>query len=202
MIKALPKQSVSSIEQVIKHLVGLCLIFGVLTSFCLAEEPQHLRQSIRALGMGNAFTAAANDEHALYYNPAGLQSIQQHIFEILSVNGTIGQNLVDQANEDSENTAVFISQLIGKKMYTEVGLGFLSLSGPGWGYALFADGILDIEVHNPTVPVLELKAYAQAVAIGGLAFDFFDETLDIGFNLKAVNRYGIGRETHIVEFLD
>ncbi len=186
----------------VKYIAGLCLIICFFTNLGFAEEPQHLRHSIRALGMGNAFTAAVNDEHALYYNPAGLQSIQQHAFEVLSLNGTVGQNFIDMASEDSDDASAFIGQLIGKKMYMEVGLGVMSLSGPGWGYALFAEGILDIEVHNPTVPTLELKAYAQAVAIGGLAFDFFDETLDIGFNLKAVNRYGIGRETHIVEFLD
>src|SRR5438105_3337630 len=32
----------------------------------------HLYQSNRALGMGDAFTAVANDYSAIFYNPAGL----------------------------------------------------------------------------------------------------------------------------------
>ena len=33
-----------------------------------AVEPEFIRESIRARGMGNAFTAAANDEMLFFYN--------------------------------------------------------------------------------------------------------------------------------------
>ena len=38
--------------------------------------------------MGHAFTAVANDEMVLYYNPAALRSVQYNPFEIFNFNAT------------------------------------------------------------------------------------------------------------------
>ena len=52
-------------------LLYFCILFVPLLQ---AAEPAFVRESIRARGMGNAFTAAANDEMLLFYNPAALRS--------------------------------------------------------------------------------------------------------------------------------
>ena len=55
--------------------VSVLLYFWILFAPQLqAAEPAFIRESIRARGMGNAFTAAANDEMLLFYNPAALRS--------------------------------------------------------------------------------------------------------------------------------
>lgn len=181
-------------------------LLAILTLFrapdVRGDEPQHIRQSIRALGMGNAFVAVANDENALFYNPAGLHAIQRHIFEILTVNATLNQNLMDINNESGSDEAAAIGELVGKKLYSELNLGLLSINGPGWGYSAFGSVVLDAKVRNPTVPYLELSSYAQYGLIGGLAYPFKDETLIAGFNYKVINRNGVGKDIHIVDFLD
>ena len=49
----------------------LLLVFFTLDATLVqAAEPSFLRESIRARGMGHAFTAVANDEMVLYYNQA------------------------------------------------------------------------------------------------------------------------------------
>ena len=45
-------------------LLYFCILFAPLLQ---AAEPAFVRESIRARGMGNAFTAAANDEMLLFY---------------------------------------------------------------------------------------------------------------------------------------
>ncbi len=56
------------IFQIISILTALWIL---PTPLLLAVEPAFVRESIRARGMGNAFTAAANDEMLFFYNPAG-----------------------------------------------------------------------------------------------------------------------------------
>ncbi|NQU64665.1 MAG: conjugal transfer protein TraF, partial [SAR324 cluster bacterium] len=159
-----------------------------------------------ALGMGNAFVAVANDENALFYNPAGLQAVQRHIFEILTLNGTANQNLIDLGSdllnsESSDDQTTALADLVGKKIYVEGNLGFLSLTAPGWGYSLFGSFLLDAKVRNPPLPYLKLKSYLQYGAIGGMALNFLDETVYVGVSYKIVSRNGVGKDVHIVDFL-
>ena len=181
----------------------LAVFLSMLTvSSAFGDEPQHIRQSIRALGMGNAFIAVANDENALFYNPAGLHAIQQHIFEILTVNATLNKNVIDLSKESGSDQTAAIGKLVGKKLYTELNLGLLSISGPGWGYSVFGTYVLDAKVRNPPVPYLQLQSYLQYGAIGGMAFSFRDETLITGVNYKVINRNGVGKDIHIVDFVN
>jgi len=196
------KNNGSIFTLLIKGAMIFALLTGVNTLSLFGDEPQHIRQSLRALGMGNAFTAVANDENALFYNPAGLQLLQQHIVEIISLNATMNQNMIDMSSESGNDANAFLGKLIGEKVYTELNLGLLSISGPGWGYSIFGSYALDATVRNPTVPYLDLKTYVQYGAVGGLAFDFLDERLDIGVAVKVISRNGIGKEVHIVDFLD
>ncbi len=203
MINAFKERDTSKSIYSLSFLIIIFLsLFCSFTQLSFGDEPQHLRQSIRALGMGNSFTAAVNDESALFYNPAGLKSLQQHIFEIATVDLTMSQNYFDLAEEDTDDQAAFIGELIGKKLYAEVNSEVFSISGPGWGYAVFGGALADITIHNPTVPFLDITAYVQKGVICGLAFDFLDETLDIGFNVKLIERNGIQKVIYISDYLD
>jgi hypothetical protein len=167
------------IKQTLRHLLYTFLFVAFLAPLggftAYGDEPQYIKRSVRALGMGNAFVAVANDENALFYNPAGLHAIQQHIFEVLTVNASVNQNFLDLGKESGDDEAAAIGKLVGKKLYLDANLGLLSISGPGWGYSIFGSSLFDAKIRNPSVPYLELKTYLQYGAIGGLAFSFFDE---------------------------
>jgi hypothetical protein len=194
------------IKQALRHLLSMFLLIAFLTPLGIrtayGDEPQYIKRSVRALGMGNAFVAVVNDENALFYNPAGLHSIQQHIFEVLTLNATVNKNFTDLGSESDDNQATTIGKLVGKKLYVDANLGLMSINGPGWGYAIFGSYLFDARIRNPSVPYLELKMYLQYGAIGGLALSFFDETLVAGANYKILSRNGVGRDVHIVDFLD
>ena len=73
------------------------LLFVFLTlgaTLVQAAEPSFLRESIRARGMGHAFTAVANDEMVLYYNPAALRSVQYNPFKRIILNRPQGCGVV------------------------------------------------------------------------------------------------------------
>lgn len=74
-------------------LVGFstCLLLFILSPNNLhAQTPRIQSQGAAAAGMGNAFTAQANDPSALYYNPAGMTQLSrvQTMFGAFAVGGT------------------------------------------------------------------------------------------------------------------
>ena len=166
---------------------------------------EFIRESVRARGMGNAFTAVANDDYALFYNPAGLQSVPVHMFELFGFDSTINQVLLDlfgsvPGKGDSDKLLESFSNVAGKRFSAEGGLSGLNITAPGWGYSLFANSRFDVGINNPTVPYFDFQVYAQAGSIFGFAFSALDYDLDIGLAVKALRRTGIKDELHFVDF--
>lgn len=182
----------------------LLVLFTLILSAqpLFGDEPEHLRQSVRALGMGGAFVAVANDEYALFYNPAGLQSVQQTIFEVATAGGTTNKNLDELLDADTSDTTATFGDLVGKNVYAEMNIGALSVTAPGWGYSVFGNLLFNSIINNLSVPYFEITAYVQYGMVGGFAVDFMDEALDIGVAMKSVTRKGTHKTVHIYDLLD
>ncbi|MDX2470270.1 MAG: hypothetical protein QNL04_06800 [SAR324 cluster bacterium] len=188
-----------------KRLTGLIcasVLACIFTPPAQAEEVQHLRHSIRALGMGNAFTAVANDESALFYNPAGLESVKNYSFELVSLAATVNQNLLDIASADGSDATATLGTITGGKIYSEANASLLSFTAPGWGWSFFGSLVIDPGVHNPVVPYFDVAGFVQSGIAVGFSMNFMDQLLDVGVGLKSVSRTGIRTEVHIVDFLD
>ena len=180
------------------------LFLSVFTSIVIlsapllqAVEPVFVRESLRARGMGNAFTATANDEMLLFYNPAGLRSVSYNIYEVVGFNFTTNQSTQDLGNSSSGSAT--LGNLAGKKIYAEVNLGILSHINSRFGWSLFSGGLLDIQVRNPVFPYLELKSYLQTGIAGGMAWSFMDYQLDVGLGAKLIQRAGIDTKFHVFD---
>ncbi len=182
----------------------------MLVPLLQAAEPAFVRESIRARGMGNAFTAVANDEMLLFYNTAGLRSVTYNMYELVGFNMTTNVGLpknplssyTSNASIDPDNINIEqggIGSLTGKKIYAEGGLGFLSHVNSRFGWSLFSNGLLDIQVRNPVFPYLESKAYMQTGLAGGMAWSFLDYQLDVGLGAKLVQRAGIDTKLHVFD---
>ena len=186
-----------TILRVFRH-VSVLLCFWILFSPLLqAAEPAFIRESIRARGMGNAFTAAANDEMLLFYNPAALRSVYYNMYEVVGFNTTINENTINLGKSSSGFSS--IGSLAGKKIYNEVNLGLLSHVNSRFGWSFFSNGLLDIQVRNPIIPYLETKSYVQTGLAGGMAWSFLDFQLDLGLGVKLVQRSGIDTKLHIFD---
>lgn len=178
--------------------VSVLLYFWILFAPLLqAAEPAFIRESIRARGMGNAFTAAANDEMLLFYNPAALRSVYYNMYEVVGFNTTTNENTINLGKSSSGFST--IGSLAGKKIYNEVNLGLLSHVNSRFGWSFFSNGLLDIQVRNPIIPYLETKAYVQTGLAGGMAWSFLDFQLDLGLGVKLVQRSGIDTKLHIFD---
>jgi len=178
--------------------VSVLLYFWILFAPQLqAAEPAFIRESIRARGMGNAFTAAANDEMLLFYNPAALRSVYYNMYEVVGFNITTNENTINLGKSSSSFST--IGSLAGKKIYNEANLGLLSHVNSRFGWSFFSNGLLDIQVRNPIIPYLETKAYVQTGLAGGMAWSFLDYQLDLGLGVKLVQRSGIDTKLHIFD---
>lgn len=178
--------------------VSVLLYFWILFAPQLqAAEPAFIRESIRARGMGNAFTAAANDEMLLFYNPAALRSVYYNMYEVVGFNTTTNENTINLGKSSSSFST--IGSLAGKKIYNEANLGLLSHVNSRFGWSFFSNGLLDIQVRNPIIPYIETKAYVQTGLAGGMAWSFLDYQLDLGLGVKLVQRSGIDTKLHIFD---
>ena len=178
----------------VSHLLYFCILFAPLLQ---AAEPAFVRESIRARGMGNAFTAAANDEMLLFYNPAALRSVYYNIYQIAGFNTTFNENITKLGNSSSSYST--LGSLAGKNLHNEIDIGFLSHVNSRFGWSLFTNSFVDIQVRNPIIPYLETKAYAQTGLAGGMAWSFLDFQLDLGLGVKLVQRSGIDTKLHIID---
>ena len=162
-----------------------------------ASEPSFVRESLRARGMGNAFTAVANDEMLFFYNPAGLRSVIYNIYEIVGFNFTINENSLSMGN--SSNSSSTLGGLAGRKLYVESNIGLLSHVNSRLGWSLFQNTLIDIQVRNPVFPYLETRSFVQAGLAGGMAWSFLDYQLDVGLGAKLVQRAGIDTKFHVFD---
>jgi len=171
-------------------------------SLVQAAEPSFLRESIRARGMGHAFTAVANDEMVLYYNPAGLRSVKYNIYEVLNYNLTNnaqvnapfigGHGTIDPDDINFDEGG--FGEIAGKKVYFETNLGGLSHVNSRFGWSLFGGLHIDSGINNPVFPYFDTKIYFQGGGIAGIAWSFLDYQLDFGIGGKFIQRAGLVSE--------
>ncbi len=134
----------------------LCL-GGVFTLQAQTGELRRPFQGVRNLGMGNTGIALSFDENALFYNPAGLASVDSILvgFPIL---GEISDDSVSNFNEIRKlvkdgNTAEIVALLMGKRVHFR-GLIDLNLIMPfgevmTYGVASGLESQFDLQVRNP-----------------------------------------------------
>ena len=186
-----------TIFRVFRRVSVLLYLWILFAPLLQAAEPAFIRESIRARGMGNAFTAAANDEMLLFYNPAALRSVYYNMYEVVGFNITTNENTINLGKSSSGFST--IGSLAGKKIYNEVNLGLLSHVNSRFGWSFFSNGLVDFQVRNPIIPYLETKAYVQTGLAGGMAWSFLDFQLDLGLGVKLVQRSGIDTKLHIFD---
>jgi len=162
----------------------------ISSSQALALEGNWTRFGPRALGMGNAFVAVADDYNALYYNPAGLARLNDWKlelftpgFEIASATSSgIGEVAkIAQSGGNFAKILSFVEDQIGKNhrigasfspyfIKKNFGMGI----GIDTGFALQAHNDLDIHL-NGGFEVMAPISYAR---------NFMQDKLSVGVTAK------------------
>lgn len=171
---------------------------------CVLAEPLPLfYQGIRPLGMGGAFTAVADDENAMFYNPAGLNRIKGYgRFELLNPTVEVStktieffQDLQDvaDAQTDSEQATLatdFLDRWLGEHVHMR-GAVFPNLTVHNFGIGVLGQGVFDGEVHNPAGSnALRVRAGYDVAGLvsGAMGFSPAGSALRVGLTGKFIRR--------------
>ena len=196
--------------------VGVCLFW---TQLCFAAYDgvsyriHQQYQSPRALGMGNAFVAVANDYTALFYNPAGLAFRENHE---VNLSFDIGASLDFQtfANDISAASATKGSETDKQNatftaIQKQYGSSFgARVTGPngiwvgrGWGIGFIpADVTVELSPNQP-VSVNSTIYLDSTLAFGyGDTFkDIEDAKVAWGITGKVINRGSFSKSIDAIE---
>jgi hypothetical protein len=160
----------------------------------------HEYQSLRALGMGDAFVAVANDYSGLFYNPAGLirrddGQINMYLnFGASEDIATFAED-VDKAsqNTDPEKAVMDVLQsAYGKNFAMRASLPNGIWVRPGWGLALIpVDLTANLGLHQSLGPSVNATVISDTILAYGWAKDYYwldRGRTSAGITFKAINR--------------
>jgi hypothetical protein len=121
-----------------------------------ANEFQPLFRGARAQAMGNAFTAVADDELAVFFNPAGLAGVQKISINITTVTADVSNDIISNYSTLSSTLGNLsnlsdLNNLIGKNIYART-LGSFSLVMPKFAIVGFGDEQIGLSLNNQASP--------------------------------------------------
>lgn len=163
--------------------------------------------STRALGMGNAFTAVADDHSAMFYNPAALAWRKDGHLRMLLRGGTTIDSFelfdeIDKVGDkpESEQPQAYsdlITSHYGDHFYYRIPTIGAVWARPGWGIALIpADLSLDVGVHRQVGPALNINLYVDTTLAFAYAkkLKWFGKRHQVswGTTVKTMHRIHVG----------
>lgn len=169
----------------------LFILIFVFRAQSWAAETSEINRSVRALGMGNAFTAVVDDHTALFYNPAGLSRVTGINLRVFGINAGAGgvDNLTKLKDLKSEEKfSETVQELYGEQLYVGAGGGsFVSIPG-------FAAGVYDhleasIQISNPVYPTIDTNVINDLGYTAGFGLPI-GPFLAAGMNLRYIKRTG------------
>lgn len=171
----------------------LAIVFG--SAFAQATELSNMYRGARPMGMGGAFTALADDENAVFYNPAGLASVKKSELDIINLTGEVSNNITNFAKDvgnipqpdTTGQTAQTMQNYIGQPMHLRVS-EFLNFTTTNFELGAYGLATVDASVNSPSYPTASVDAKVDAGAVLGLAHTFMEDKLQAGIGLKYLQR--------------
>ena len=162
--------------------------------------------SPRALGMGNAFTALADDYSAVFYNPAGLARIEEPQIN-LGIGAGIDANFIklqkdisDSQGGDVSQTTNLLEQNYGEHYSARVPTLSAFWVRPRWGIAIIpVDLSLELGIHKlATLDVIATQDTTIAYA-RGWDVNWGADHISMGITGKAIYRGYYNKAIHASE---
>jgi hypothetical protein len=171
--------------------------------------------STRALGMGNAFTAVADDHSAMFYNPATLAWRKDGQLRMFVRGGTTPESIdlfdeIDEAGkieDENAKTQAYTDLVVGHYgdhfYYRVPTIGGVWVR-PGWGIALIpADLSLDASVHRQVGPMINVNMYLDTTLAFAYAkkLKWFNKRhqLSWGTTVKSIHRIHVGEAVSVAQ---
>lgn len=191
----------------------IAFIFISMIQALSAQEVNYLARSPRALLMGDAYTAIADDEFTLFYNPAALGRNTGVSFTLL--NPTLG--ITDALSEmdrfknfpsGAGAAPAIANRILDFPIYLQAGI-FPTLKLGQFGFTLFANSKSSIVLRNATNPEIDINyrydrgfifGFAHNIGSGAFSTREFKTSktkvstgsrLSLGGAIKHMNRQGL-----------
>lgn len=170
------------------------LATGLVTRTLAGELPGSFR-GIRPLGMGGAFTAVADDENALFYNPAGLDKVKRRGMSFfnplvqMNQEGLVLAKTVRGSDFDYEETVEFLRHHAGETGHGRVSLfPYIYTHNFAMGLLGQADLVVQPRDAEPD-PVMLVDGFGIASANMGLGFGIIGGMVRLGGAAKYVHGF-------------
>jgi hypothetical protein len=151
--------------------------------------------------MGQAFTAVADDQNALYYNPAGLARLKTWSLEIVSPLVGWNQNVTENytsikditgesgtQKNSVEKIGPIIEAISGENNYLRAGIAPYFVM-PNFGLAAFAQVEAEVVPHGQAVPtIIDFDFNGDTDVRMGYAHSFLGEKLAVGASVAYKER--------------
>lgn len=183
-------------------------LFSCTVGQVFAKEVRYLARSPKALLMGDAYTAAVDDDFILFYNPAAInKTLGVYLHPI---NPTLGAtNVLDDSDRFKnlpKDAPGLSSRLLGYPVYLQAG-AFPGLRFGPIALTLFASSSMSLAIENAVHPFIDVDYRYDRGFIFGFAHSFGSakkrtyksfkakttagQRATIGVSLKYINREGI-----------
>jgi hypothetical protein len=199
-------------KPIIYSLVVLSLALPATAAQSLNTKLSGSYSSLRALGMGNAFTAVADDYSLLYYNPAGLARKPYNEVQVTLVGAGVSSKTLtimddikkasdtpgtdnDKAQAVSDALENYYGQSLGGKLQALE----MFWVRKGWGIGLIPiDLTIDMSVNRQLGPALDLNVKGDT----SIAFGWgqsLNREVDIGVTAKFLHRVAVEQSVSALE---
>lgn len=191
-----------------KFIAAACAVVAFGSVQAGAVEMSKLYTGVRPLGMGNTFTAIADDENAAFYNPAGLADTAEGKVELLNPKIDVSTNTLefqkDASNLQSGDTAGAVDMMrkyIGKHQHLAV-TDYSNYTRHNFEIGILYKVGFDAEVNSPSFPVLQADLVNDAGIVVALAHSYMDDRLRVGATLKYIQHKRFYKEYTAVDIAD
>ncbi|MGK5087414.1 hypothetical protein WDW86_07630 [Bdellovibrionota bacterium FG-2] len=153
--------------------VGLLVTLGFEQPSFALSELRELYRGPRAQAMGNAFVAVADDEQAIFYNPAGLAGNTKTKITYLAADLEASNDLIFGVGANlgafSKLGSDTINNVMGKDIYARATVA-PSITIPGFGLAVLVDDQAALFAKNKALPHITLGYQATNGIQAGFGF--------------------------------
>lgn len=175
--------------------LSLCALLGWFApATAQAAELHETWTSVRALGMGNAFTSIVTGSDSLFYNPAGLAGsggFNWTLFDPRAGTNSLNMEAVEafQAFSTSQDLAALFNTLYGNPIWIGGGAK-TAFQVSGLAMAAFAGADVSSNLTNPAYPEMDLYYAADYGFTAGLGFGLVPGFFKTGIAIRRITRVG------------